>query len=146
MAKIDTFLEFLISSGASDLHLSSGIVPMVRMDGEMRKLTGTEVIDPETSRALIEEIMPEHNKKEFWECYDTDFAYELPGIGRFRVNVFMDNNGIGTVVRQIPVKILTADDLNLPEAVRELCFLNKGLVVVTRPYGQRKINHFGCDG
>lgn len=138
MAKIDTFLEFLISSGASDLHLSSGVIPSVRMDGDIRKLTGTEAIDHEIAKQMIEEIMPEHNKKEFWECYDTDFAYELPGVGRFRVNVFMDNNGIGTVVRQIPVNILTADDLNLPQAVRDLCFLNKGLVVVTGPTGSGK--------
>lgn len=138
MAKIDTFLEFLISSGASDLHLCSGVVPSVRMDGEIRKLTGTEEIDNETATQMIEEIMPEHNKKEFWDCYDTDFAYELPDIGRFRVNVFMDNNGIGTVIRQIPVNILTADDLDLPQAVRDLCFLNKGLVVVTGPTGSGK--------
>jgi twitching motility protein PilT len=138
MAAIDSFLEFIISSGASDLHLSSGTVPLVRMDGEMRKLTGTDVIDKETAQKMIEEIMPEHNKEEFWDCYDTDFAYELPDIGRFRVNVFMDNNGIGTVIRQIPVKILTADDLDLPQAVRDLCFLNKGLVVVTGPTGSGK--------
>ncbi|MEI6424624.1 MAG: type IV pili twitching motility protein PilT, partial [Lentisphaerota bacterium] len=86
-AAIDPFLEFLISSGASDLHLGSDLVPSVRSDGEMSKLDG-EKIDKETARAMIEEIMPEHNKKEFWDCFDTDFAYELPGIGRFRVNVF----------------------------------------------------------
>ncbi len=138
MAAIDSFLEFIISSGASDLHLCSGTVPLVRMDGEMRKLTGTDEIDNDTAKQMIEEIMPEHNKEEFWDCYDTDFAYELSGIGRFRVNVFMDNNGIGTVIRQIPVKILTADDLDLPQAVRDLCFLNKGLVVVTGPTGSGK--------
>jgi len=138
MATIDTYLEFLINSGASDFHLCSNVIPSVRMDGEIRKLTGTEAIDKDTVQTMIEEIMPEHNKKEFWECFDTDFAYELPEIGRFRVNVFMDSNGIGTVIRQIPVKILTADDLNLPQAVRDLCFLNKGLVVVTGPTGSGK--------
>ena len=138
MAAIDSFLEFLISSGASDLHLSSGTVPSVRMDGEIRKLVGTEEIDNDEAQKIIEEIMPERNKEEFWDCYDTDFAYELPDIGRFRVNVFMDNNGIGTVIRQIPVKILSADDLNLPQAVRDLCYLNKGLVVVTGPTGSGK--------
>lgn len=136
-AAIDPFLEFLISSGASDLHLGSSLVPSVRVDGDMSKLD-SEVIDKEKAQALIEEIMPERNKKEFWECFDTDFAYELPGIGRFRVNVFMDNNGIGTVIRQIPAKILSADALNLPTAVRDLCFLNKGLVVVTGPTGSGK--------
>jgi twitching motility protein PilT len=138
MAKIDSFLEFLIESGASDLHLCSGIVPSVRMDGEIRKLNGTDELDNDAARKIIEEIMPERNKKEFWDCYDTDFAYELPGIGRFRVNVFMDTNGIGTVIRQIPVKILSADDLNLPQSIRDLCYLNKGLVVVTGPTGSGK--------
>jgi len=138
MAAIDPFLEFLITSGASDLHLGSDIVPSVRADGDMRKLEGTDKISKETAQAMIEEIMPEHNKKEFWECYDTDFAYELPDIGRFRVNVFMDNTGIGTVVRQIPVKILSADALNLPPAVRDFCFLNKGLIIVTGPTGSGK--------
>ena len=138
MATIDTYLEFLINSGASDFHLCSNVIPSVRMDGEIRKLTGTEAIDKDTVQKMIEEIMPEQNKTEFWDCFDTDFAYELPEIGRFRVNVFMDSNGIGTVIRQIPVNILTADDLNLPQAVRDLCFLNKGLVVVTGPTGSGK--------
>jgi len=138
MAAIDSFLEFIISNGASDLHLCSGTVPLVRIDGEIRKLTGTDEIDNDTAQKMIEEIMPEHNKEEFRDCYDTDFAYELPNVGRFRVNVFMDNNGIGTVIRQIPVKILSADDLNLPQAVKNLCFLNKGLVVVTGPTGSGK--------
>ena len=138
MAAIDTFLEFLIESGASDLHLCSGTVPMVRLDGEMRKLNGTEEFSNEEAQKIIEEFMPERNKKEFWECYDTDFAYELPGTGRFRVNVFMDNNGIGTVIRQIPVKVWSADDLNLPKSVRDFCYLSKGLVVVTGPTGSGK--------
>jgi twitching motility protein PilT len=138
MAAIDSFLEFLITSGASDLHLSSGVIPSVRMDGEIRKLDGTDVTTPETARQLIEEIMPERNKTEFDDCCDTDFAYELPGIGRFRVNVFMDTKGIGTVIRQIPAKILSVEDLNLPEAVKKFCFLNKGLVLVTGPTGSGK--------
>ncbi len=138
MAAIDSFLEFLIDSGASDLHLCSGTIPLVRMDGEMRKLNGADEFSNEEAQKIIEEIMPERNKKEFWECYDTDFAYELPSIGRFRVNVFMDNNGIGTVIRQIPVKILSADDLKLPQSVRDFCYLNKGLVVVTGPTGSGK--------
>ena len=138
MAVIDSFLEFLIDSGASDLHLCSGTVPYVRMDGEIRKLNGTDELDNNAARGIIEEIMPERNKKEFEDCCDTDFAYELPDIGRFRVNVFMDNNGIGTVIRQIPVKILSADALNLPQSIRDLCFLSKGLVVVTGPTGSGK--------
>jgi len=138
MPTIDTFLEFLIKSGASDLHLSSDIIPMVRIDGEMRSLTGTEAISNADAEKMIFEIMPEHNIAEFNDNYDTDFAYELTGIGRFRVNVFKDNRGIGTVIRQIPVNILSADDLNLPEAVRKLCSLNKGLVVITGPTGSGK--------
>ena len=138
MPAIDTFLEFLISSGASDLHLASGLIPSVRLDGAIRTLSGTEAISPESAKQIIEEIMPQKNKTEFYDCFDTDFAYELEGIGRFRVNVFMDTRGIGTVIRQIPIEIKTVDDLNLPDAVRQLCFLNKGLVLVTGPTGSGK--------
>ena len=137
-AVIDSYLSFLIESGASDLHLSSHNIPSVRLDGEIRQLDDNDRMEPETVRKIVEEIMPERNKTEFQECLDTDFAYELPGLGRFRVNVFMDHHGMGTVIRQIPAKILTADALKLPEAVRQLCFLNKGLVVVTGPTGSGK--------
>ncbi|MCF6176830.1 MAG: type IV pilus twitching motility protein PilT [Victivallaceae bacterium] len=137
MAKIDKLLEFIVENGASDLHLYSDNVPMVRLDGDIRQLDG-DVLSSEEVDAMIKEIMPEHNQEEFAEYFDTDFAYALPGIGRFRVNVMMDNNGIGTVLRQIPEIIPSADQLSLSPAVRKLCELNKGLVLVTGPTGSGK--------
>jgi twitching motility protein PilT len=137
MAKIDELLEFIVDNGASDLHLYSNNVPMVRLDGDIRSLDG-DILSSEDVSEMVHEIMPEHNKTEFAECFDTDFAYALPGIGRFRVNVLMDNNGVGTVLRQIPEIIPSADQLGLSAAVRKLCELNKGLVLVTGPTGSGK--------
>lgn len=137
MAKIDKLLEFIVENGASDLHLYSNNVPMVRLNGDIRALD-SDVMSNEEVDEMIKEIMPEHNQVEFDECFDTDFAYALPGIGRFRVNVLMDNNGIGTVLRQIPEIIPSADQLELSTAVRKLCELNKGLVLVTGPTGSGK--------
>lgn len=138
MAKIDRYLEFLVESGASDFHLSSGNRPVFRLDGDIRSAEDTEEMTSDMVISLIEEIMPERNKEEFHKCYDTDFAYAIEGVARFRVNVFMDLNGVGTVIRKIPVKILSADQLGLPESVRNFCSLNKGLVVVTGPTGSGK--------
>jgi twitching motility protein PilT len=93
---------------------------------------------PEVTRGLLEEIMPEKNKLEFEKRLDTDFAYELPGVGRFRVNVLMGRLGMGGVLRMIPSRVPTADELGLPKAVRDFCYLRKGLVVVTGPTGSGK--------
>ena len=138
MAAIDSFLEFMIQNKASDFHMSSGVDPKFRVDGDIMGLEDQPALQPDQVRALIEEIMPEKNKQEFAEISDTDFAYEIPGLARFRVNVFMDQRGIGAVLRQIPAKILSADDLKLPEVVRSFCELTKGLVVVTGPTGSGK--------
>ncbi|MFB3917585.1 MAG: type IV pilus twitching motility protein PilT [Terriglobales bacterium] len=124
---------------ASDLHLSAGVRPMVRIDGDMRPMR--EYPDPlsaqETNR-LIWEIMPEKNREEFRRRHDTDFAYEYGDEARFRCNVFMDRKGMGGVFRVIPNKILTAEDLGLSQDILKLCYLPKGLVVVTGPTGSGK--------
>ena len=138
MPKIDQYLEVLVESGASDFHLSSGSRPVFRLDGDIRSAQDTDEMTSDMVVSLIEEIMPERNKDEFQKCFDTDFAYEIKGVARFRVNVFMDLNGVGTVIRKIPVKILSADELGLPQSVRNFCSLNKGLVVVTGPTGSGK--------
>jgi twitching motility protein PilT len=137
MAKIDRLLEFTVDNGASDLHLYSNNVPMVRLDGDIRQLD-EDIFSNEDISEMINEIMPEHNQTEFAECFDTDFAYALQGVGRFRVNVLMDNNGIGSVLRQIPEIIPTVDELGVPQPIRKLCELNKGLVLVTGPTGSGK--------
>lgn len=137
MAKIYQCLSFMIEQGASDLHLCSGVAPMLRLDGDMMALN----MDPLSSddvNALVQEVLPEENRREFAETCDTDFAYAIEGLARFRFNVFMDLNGVGAVVRQIPATILTADQLGLPKAVRNFCNLTKGLVVVTGPTGSGK--------
>ena len=139
MNKIDTYLKFMMENKASDLHFCSGTKPHVRIDGNIISLAGHDkAMTSDTVRSFIDEIMPEINTEEFDETGDTDFAYENPKIGRFRVNVFLDLNGVGSVFREIPTKIPTADDLGLPQIIRDLAFLEKGLVVVTGPTGSGK--------
>lgn len=138
MAHVDELLTILLSQKGSDLHLRSGLAPFMRTHGEMKPLPDQPVQSREHCLALIMEIMPEPNRLIFKKEWDTDFAYEMKGVGRFRVNVFEDRQGIGAVMRTIPVKPLTADQLNLPAVVREFCYLKKGLVVVTGPTGSGK--------
>lgn len=134
---LDDLLHSLIDKGGSDLHLSSERPPMIRVDGDMQ-LYGSDPIAPEGLRGFIEEIMDERAQQEYRDSHDTDFAYEIEGLARFRVNVFRDRFGMGAVFRVIPSEVLSADALNLPESIRDLCNLSKGLVVVTGPTGSGK--------
>lgn len=138
MADIDRLFHKMVQLGASDLHLSSNEVPMVRASGSMARIEGESVFKPEVLQHLLFQITPENNLKEYEACHDTDFAYAIPNLARFRANLFMDRKGICAVFRQIPETILTADQLNLPQAIRNLCYLTKGLVVVTGPTGSGK--------
>ena len=131
------YFHRMISEGASDLHLSSGMPPILRKDGEMVPLEEAPLAQ-ETLHSLLMEIIPDRNRAEFAETMDTDFAYEIPGQARFRCNYFQDRNGCGAVFRQIPVDILTADQLGLPRPLLKLCQLTKGLVLVTGPTGSGK--------
>ncbi len=137
-AFIDQFFRFMIESRASDLHLSSECTPMLRIDGTMRPFPEYPALTPESVANILFEIMPERNKEQFGEAWDTDFAYEIPHLARFRCNVFMDRKGMGGVFRVIPSKILSCDDLGIPEAIKNLCYLTKGLVLVTGPTGSGK--------
>ncbi len=129
----------MVKAGASDLHLTVGSPPIVRKDGHMVKLDEEAApLTPQDLVALLGPIMPEKNRKEFTERHDTDFAYEIEGLARFRSNVFADRKGPGAVFRVIPSKILTAEQLNLSPAILQLCMLNKGLVLVTGPTGSGK--------
>lgn len=153
MAHIDQYLKFMVKSGASDFHLTAVSKPIFRINGVMRS-AGTGSVDtfsPELTRQFLEEIVPESNQKEFAQKRDTDFAYEIADVGRFRVNIFKDINGIGGVFRYIPRKILTLEQLNLPDVLKEFCALNKGLVLVTGPTGSGKsttlaamVDHINC--
>jgi len=140
MAQIDQYLKFMVKAGASDFHLSSSCLPAFRIDGDMRSVNSasTEPLDPIQVRKMLEEIMPARNLQEFNNKHDTDFSYALQGIGRFRVNIFQDLKGTGAVLRYIPQKIMTMEQLNLPRVVTEFCHLNKGLVLVTGPTGSGK--------
>ncbi len=136
--KIDVLLHVLADRGASDLHLSIGEPPYIRVDGEMCRLEGQEVLTPETVKEYLWPICPEKNRKEFEERRDTDFAYEIPGLARYRCNFFMDRMGMGGVFRQIPSKIPTIEQIGIPKQVVDLCWLSKGLVLVTGPTGSGK--------
>jgi twitching motility protein PilT len=138
-AQIDGLFRMMCEAGASDLHLMVGTPPMVRKDGGMKPLDpGAPVLDGELVSRLLDPIIPEKNRVEFAERWDTDFAYEVPGLARFRANIFQDRKGQGAVFRVIPSKILTAEQLGLSEAILKLCKLHKGLVLVTGPTGSGK--------
>jgi twitching motility protein PilT len=138
MAEIDKLLRLMDERNVSDLHLTTGQNPCFRLDGDMNRVEDWPLLTSETNSKLIQEIMPDTNLQEFEEVSDTDFAYELAGVGRFRVNVFHDYNGPGAVLRRIPTEILTAKQLGLPEVVYDMCNLQKGLVLVTGPTGSGK--------
>jgi twitching motility protein PilT len=129
----------MVAAGASDLHLCVSSPPMIRKDGRMQlldesapTLTGHDVVQ------LLAPIIPEKNRKEYTERHDTDFAYEIKDLARFRSNVYADRRGPGAVFRVIPSKILTAEQLGLSPHILNLCALNKGLVLVTGPTGSGK--------
>jgi len=138
MNRIDQYLEEMLEKGSSDIHLSTNHQPCYRVDGEMQFQSGEDRFSDGELREIIYEFAPERNIQELEENWDTDFAYELPGMARFRVNIFMDHEGIGCVMRQIPSRIPTFEELNIPEGIRAFCFLNKGLVIVTGPTGSGK--------
>lgn len=137
-ANIDRLLLKLLELKGSDLHISTSAPPMMRIDGEMRTVPGYEAMTAEMVQRTLMPIVPPRNREEFESSHDTDFAYELAGKARFRANLFVDLRGMGAVMRVIPSKILTTDDLNLPKELLSLCHLPKGLVLVTGPTGSGK--------
>jgi twitching motility protein PilT len=137
--KMDGFLRGMADAGGSDLHLSVSMPPLMRKDGQIVPLiAGAEALTADSMRPLLLSIMPQANREEFERRHDTDFAYEISGLARFRCNIFMDRKGMGGVFRVIPTDILTAEKLGLSQAILNLCKLNKGLVVVTGPTGSGK--------
>ncbi len=137
MAQIDQFLTALAEKEGSDLHLTTGAPPLMRLHGEIRPFPFRE-LTPKDMETLVYEIMEEELRMRFLDEKDLDFAYEIEGVARFRVNVFWQRKGMGAVFRTIPSDILTADDLNLPDVVRRFGMLTKGLVLVTGPTGSGK--------
>ncbi len=137
MAQIDAFFKMMHDLGASDLHLTSGSQPVVRLHGELQRIK-YKVLETAELKKLLYEITPEHKIKKFEESGDVDFAYEVPGLARYRANYFMHLKGIGAVFREIPSKIQTIDDLGLPQILKRLVMLPKGIILVTGPTGSGK--------
>ncbi len=134
---LDDLLAFAVKHNASDLHLSAGLPPMVRIDGEIRRidlptLTHQEVHD------LVYDIMSDLQRKDFDEFYEIDFSFEMPDVARFRVNAFTQNRGSSAVFRVIPSKILTLEDLNTPNVFKDIISVPRGLILVTGPTGSGK--------
>jgi twitching motility protein PilT len=129
----------MVDVGASDLHLSATMPPLVRKDGRMIPLTAdAAALDPADIANLLTPIIPGKSRHDFEERHDADFAYEIQGLARFRGNVFMDRKGMAAVFRIIPAQILTAEQLGLSDPILQLCKLTKGLVLVTGPTGSGK--------
>jgi len=137
MAKIDAFFRLMNSQGASDLHLVAGVAPCLRIQGDLEPVKYRE-LEQDELMGMLSEITPPERLKEFEESGDVDFAYELEGVGRYRANYFMQANGPSAVFRQIPTKIMTIDQLGLPEITRRFAMMEKGLVLVTGPTGSGK--------
>ena len=137
MARIDAFFKLMFDQGASDLHLVSGQQPIIRLQGELTRIK-YDPLENDNLRAMLYEIAPEHKIKIYEETGDVDFGYEIPGVARFRANFFQQKNGDGAVFRQIPTKVLTADELGLPPILKKSAMLQKGLVLVTGPTGSGK--------
>lgn len=136
--ELDKLLRRMVAERASDLHICSGLQPHWRIDGSISVISDAPVMSADSVMTLMKPIMPQRNAEQFANDNDTDFAHAIPGLARFRVNMFCDNKGPGVVFRQIPDKILTIEQLGLPLTVRQLCDFPKGLILVTGPTGSGK--------
>ncbi len=134
---ITELLAFSAKQGASDLHLSAGLPPMIRVDGDVRRIN-LPALDHKEVHALVYDIMNDKQRKDYEEFLETDFSFEVPGVARFRVNAFNQNRGAGAVFRTIPTKVLTCDDLGLGQIFKDLALKPRGLVLVTGPTGSGK--------
>ncbi len=134
---IAELLAFSVKNAASDLHLSAGLPPMIRVDGDIRRVN----VPPMENKAvhnMLYDIMNDRQRKDFEEFYETDFSFEIPGLARFRVNVFNHNRGVGGVFRTIPSNILTLEELKCPAVFKDIANTPRGLVLVTGPTGSGK--------
>ncbi len=134
---ITELLAFSAKQGASDLHLSAGLPPMIRVDGDVRRIN-VPAMDHKEVHRLIYEIMNDKQRKDFEEFLETDFSFEVPGVARFRVNAFNHNRGAGGVFRTIPSKVLTMEDLGMGKVFQQISQVPRGLVLVTGPTGSGK--------
>ena len=137
-AEIEELFRMTVAMKASDLHISVDSPPVVRHDGDVKVLPGRAVLTPADTERMLWPIAPERNREEFKRRHDTDFAYDMPGLARFRCNFFMDRKGMGGAFRVIPSRIITAEAMGLSKEILQLCHLSKGLVLVTGPTGSGK--------
>ncbi len=136
--RLDPLLKRMVAEGASDLHLSAKRPPRWRIDGELHLIQDVKEIGSEEVLEILNPVLDKHEQLEFKASWNTDFSYTLPGVARFRGNIFRDEKGIGTVLRMIPDKILSLEQLGLPLVIKKLCEKPKGLVLVTGPAGSGK--------
>ncbi|WP_413700416.1 type IV pilus twitching motility protein PilT [Psychromonas sp. KJ10-10] len=134
---ITELLAFSVKHNASDLHLSAGVPPMIRVDGEVRKVN-VPALEHKEVHSLIYDIMNDKQRKDFEEQLETDFSFEIPDLARFRVNAFNQQRGAGAVFRTIPSKVLTLEDLGAPDIFKKISDYPRGLVLVTGPTGSGK--------
>ena len=134
---ITELLAFSAKNGASDLHLSAGLPPMIRVDGDVRRINLPPLEHKEVHR-LVYDIMNDKQRKDYEEFLETDFSFEVPGVARFRVNAFNQNRGSGAVFRTIPSKVLTMEDLGMGKVFQNISDIARGIVLVTGPTGSGK--------
>ncbi len=134
---IAELLAFSVKHNASDLHLSSGLPPMIRVDGDIRRIN-VPVLDHKTVHALVYDIMNDKQRKDYEEFLEVDFSFEIPGLARFRVNAFNQDRGAAAVFRTIPSKVQTLEELDAPAVFKSICDNPRGLVLVTGPTGSGK--------
>ncbi len=134
---IAELLAFSVKHNASDLHLSAGLPPMIRVDGDIRRIN-VPVLDHKTVHELVYDIMNDKQRKDYEEFFEIDFSFEIPGLARFRVNAFNQDRGAAAVFRTIPSKVLSLEELNCPAVFKEICDNPRGLVLVTGPTGSGK--------
>ncbi len=135
--EIAELLAFSVKSNASDLHISSGLPPMIRVDGDMRRIN-VPALDNQAVQEMLYDIMDDKQRKDFEEFLETDFSFEISGLARFRVNVFNHNRGLGGVFRTIPSTILTLEELGTPDVFKDIADYPRGIVLVTGPTGSGK--------
>ena len=138
MLHIDELLQLLVDREASDLHLRVGEPPVIRVHGELRRLEGYEILTDRDMYDLLYPIMTAERQARFEQNMELDMSYQVPGLSRFRVNIFRQQGHIGAVMRVIPFNVRTIDELMLPPIVKELCLLPRGLILVTGPTGSGK--------
>ena len=136
--RMDGLLRLLHETRGSDLHLRVGEPPVIRMSGEMQRVEGERPLENAELEAMLTSIMPERNRGEYAELNDTDFAHELPGVARFRCNALRDRRGAAAVCRVIPATVVSVEEMGISPEVQKLCYLTKGLVLVTGPTGSGK--------